>query len=140
MQEKLENIIPILFSFYLFAHSHLSDYFLYFLASLFFHEFGHYFVWSCDILDLIFAINVCFNSGSSVLRPAQTCLKMRHSDVSKKLNTKGRTNSKLFFQADVSSKKQTNKFDFTTCRLVSVCFLEESGDTKKTFRIDLTFS
>ena len=26
---------------------------------------------------------------------------------------KGQTNSKWFFQADVSSKKQTNKFDFT---------------------------
>ena len=28
---------------------------------------------------------------------------------------KGQTNSKWFFQADVSSKKRTNKFDFTTC-------------------------
>ena len=47
--------------------------------------------------------------------------------------TKGQTNSK-FFQADVSSKKRTNKFDFTTCQLVFVRFLEESEDTKKTFR------
>ena len=28
--------------------------------------------------------------------------------------TKGQTNSKLFFQANVSSKKQTNEFNFTT--------------------------
>ena len=48
--------------------------------------------------------------------------------------TKGQTNSKWFFQADVSPKKRTNKFVFTTCRLVFVCFLEESEDTKKTFR------
>ena len=41
---------------------------------------------------------------------------------------KGQTNSK----ADVSSKKRTNKFDFTTSRLV--LFLEESEDPKKTFR------
>ena len=27
-------------------------------------------------------------------------------------------------------KKRTNRFDFTTCRLVFVRFLEESGDTK----------
>ena len=47
---------------------------------------------------------------------------------------KGQTNSKWFFQDDVSSKKQTNKFDFTTCRLVFICFLEESEDTEKTFR------
>ena len=48
--------------------------------------------------------------------------------------TNGQTISKWFFQADVSSKKRTNKFDFTTCRLVFVRFLEESEDTKKTFR------
>ena len=46
---------------------------------------------------------------------------------------KGQTNSKYFFQANVSCKKQTNKFDFTTCQLVFVCFLKESEDTKKTF-------
>ena len=50
------------------------------------------------------------------------------------------TNSKLFFQADVSSKKQMNKFDFTNCRLVFVRFLEESEDTKKTFRNQLTLT
>ena len=47
---------------------------------------------------------------------------------------KGQTNSKWFFQADVSSKKRMNKFVFTTCRLVFVHFFEESKDTKKTFR------
>ena len=47
---------------------------------------------------------------------------------------KGQANSKWLFQADVSSKKRTNKFDFTTCRLFSSVFLEESEDTKKTFR------
>ena len=36
--------------------------------------------------------------------------------------TIAQTNSKWFFQADVSSKKQTNKFNFTTCRLVFVRF------------------
>ena len=46
---------------------------------------------------------------------------------------------KDFFQAEVSSKKWTNRFDFTTCRLVFVCFLEESEDTKKTVRNQLTF-
>ena len=46
--------------------------------------------------------------------------------------TKGQTNSKWFFQAEVSYKKRMNKFDFTTCRLdVFVRFLEESEDTKK---------
>ena len=40
-----------------------------------------------------------------------------------------------FFQADISSKIQTNKFDFTTCRFVFVHFLEESEETKKIFRI-----
>ena len=54
--------------------------------------------------------------------------------------TKGQTNSKLFFQANVSSKRRTNKFDFTICQLVFVHFLEESEDTKKTFRNQLTFS
>ena len=39
--------------------------------------------------------------------------------------TKGQTNSKLFFQANVSSKKQTNKFNITTMRLIFVRFLEE---------------
>ena len=33
-----------------------------------------------------------------------------------------------------------NKFDFTTWRLVFVRFLEESEDTKKTFRNQLTFN
>ena len=47
---------------------------------------------------------------------------------------KGQKISKLFFQVNVSSKKRTNKFNFTTCRLVFVRFLEESEDTKKTFR------
>ena len=49
--------------------------------------------------------------------------------------TKGQTNSKLFFQKlTFLPKKRTNKFDFTTCRLVFLRFLEESEDTKKTFR------
>ena len=49
--------------------------------------------------------------------------------------SKGQTNSKLFFHADVSSKKRTNKFDFTTCRLVFDHFLEESEGNKKNFEI-----
>ena len=53
---------------------------------------------------------------------------------------KGQTNSKLFFPADISSKKRTNKFGFTTYQLVFVCFLEEIEDTEKTFRNELTFS
>ena len=52
---------------------------------------------------------------------------------------KGQTNSKWFFQTDVSSNKRMNKFNFTTCRLVFVHFLEESEDTKKTSRNLLTF-
>ena len=47
---------------------------------------------------------------------------------------KGQTNSKYFFQADISSKKRTHKFDFTTFRLVFIRFLEESEDNKKTIR------
>ena len=43
---------------------------------------------------------------------------------------KGQTNLKRFFQADFSSKKRTNKLDFTTCRLGSFGFLEENEDTK----------
>ena len=53
---------------------------------------------------------------------------------------KGQTKSKWFFQADISSQKRTNEFDFTTMipqvDLFSFCFffLEEIEDTKKTFR------
>ena len=53
---------------------------------------------------------------------------------------KGQTNSKWFFQVDVSSKKRTNKFDFPTWQLVFVRFLGESKDTKKTVRNWLTFN
>ena len=49
-------------------------------------------------------------------------------------HAKGQTNLKWFFQMDVSSKKRTKKFDFTICRLVFVCFLEENEDTKNIFR------
>ena len=55
-------------------------------------------------------------------------------NLAKKIKrTKGQTKSKWFFQADVSSKKRTNEFDFTTMRLVFVRVLEEIDDTKKTF-------
>ena len=47
---------------------------------------------------------------------------------------KGQTKSKYFFQFDVSSKKRTKEFNFTTMRLVFVRFLEEIEDTKKTFQ------
>ena len=50
------------------------------------------------------------------------------------LATKGQTSSKLFFQADVSSKKGMNKFNFTTCPIVLVPVLAESEDTNKTFQ------
>ena len=53
--------------------------------------------------------------------------------------SKGQKMSKWIFQDDVSSKKRTNEFDFTTMRLVFVRFLEEIEDTKKTFRNHLTF-
>ena len=46
---------------------------------------------------------------------------------------KGQPKSKWSFQADVSSKKRTKEFNFTTMRLVFVRFLEEIEDTKKTF-------
>ena len=61
-------------------------------------------------------------------------------DATSLLIAKGQTNLKLFFQADAYSKKWTNKFNFTTCRLVFFHFLEESEDTKKIFRNYLTFS
>ena len=57
--------------------------------------------------------------------------------------TKGQTNSKLFFQANVSSKKQTSGFYFTTMKpqvAFFVRFLEEIEDTKKIFRNYLTFN
>ena len=51
-------------------------------------------------------------------------------------HSKGQTKSKLFFQADVSSKKETNEFYFTTMKpqvnLFSFVFLEEIEGTKKT--------
>ena len=47
---------------------------------------------------------------------------------------KGQTKSKWFFKADVSSKKWTKEFNFTTMRLVFVCLLEEIEDTKKAFQ------
>ena len=54
------------------------------------------------------------------------------------LITKGQTKSKLFFQADVSSKKRTNEFYITTMKpqvdLFLFVFLEEIEDNKKTFR------
>ena len=47
---------------------------------------------------------------------------------------KGQTKSKWFFQANVSSKKRTNEFDFTTMipkvDLFSFVFLEKIEDTK----------
>ena len=39
-----------------------------------------------------------------------------------------------FFKPTFLPKKQMNKFDFTTCRLIFVRFFEASDDTKKTFR------
>ena len=59
--------------------------------------------------------------------------------------TKGQKKSKLFFQVDVSSKKQTNKqillyYYETSGRIVFVHFLEKIEDTKKTFRNYLTFT
>ena len=51
---------------------------------------------------------------------------------------KGQKKSKRFFQAAVSSKKRTNEFYFTTMKpqvnLFSFVFLEETEDTKNTFR------
>ena len=46
---------------------------------------------------------------------------------------KGQLISKCPFGVIVSTKIPTKKFDFTTCRLVFICLLEESEDTKKTF-------
>ena len=53
---------------------------------------------------------------------------------------KGQTKSKWFYQSDVSSKKRTNEFNFTSMRLVFFCFLEEIDDTQKIFRNQLTFN
>ena len=51
------------------------------------------------------------------------------------MSNKGQTNSKWFFQADISSIKRTNKFDFTTCQLVFVRFLKKVKTTKIHFKI-----
>ena len=57
--------------------------------------------------------------------------------------TKSQKKSKWFFQVDVSSKKRTNEFYFTTMKpqvdLFSFGFFEGIEDTKKTFRNYLTF-
>ena len=50
------------------------------------------------------------------------------------MTTKGQKKLKLFFQADVSSKKRRNEFYFTTMKPQVDLFLEEIEDTKKTFR------
>ena len=47
---------------------------------------------------------------------------------------KGWTKLKWNFQADVSSKKRTNEFIFTTMGLVFANFFEEIEDTKKIFQ------
>ena len=55
----------------------------------------------------------------------------------------GQTKSKRFFQADVSSKKQTNEFYFTTIKpqvdLFLFVFWRKLKTPKKTFRNYLTF-
>ena len=56
------------------------------------------------------------------------------------MTAKGQIISKANYGILNSSKKRTNKFVFTTMRLVFVRFLEEIEDTKKTFRNYLTFS
>ena len=50
--------------------------------------------------------------------------------------SKGQTKSKLFFQADVSSKKRTNEFNFTTIRLVFVCIWRKLKTPKRHFEIN----
>ena len=52
------------------------------------------------------------------------------------LSLKGQAKSKRFLQDEVSSKKRTNEFNFTTMRLVFVRFLEEIEDTKRHFEIN----
>jgi ribosomal protein L28 len=47
-------------------------------------------------------------------------------------SSKGQAKSKRFFQANLSSKKQTNEYYFTTW-LVFTRFLEEIEDIEKTF-------
>ena len=90
-----------------------------------------------------FLLSNCTLHQFCVNKKCLSPLKFRFSKKATKFETishmicrllKGQTNSKWFFQANVSSKKRTTKFDFTTCRLVFVRFLEESEDTKKIFR------
>ena len=51
------------------------------------------------------------------------------SQAEEKINVvKGQTKLKLFFQADISSKKRISKFNFTTMLLVFVHFLGEIED------------
>ena len=51
---------------------------------------------------------------------------------------KGQTKSKWFFQVDVSSKKRTNEFNFTTMGLVFVCLLEKIGEGHQKYISKLT--
>ena len=57
--------------------------------------------------------------------------------MQKSVSAKGKTKSKRFFQAEVSSIRQMNEFYFTAMKpqgdLFSFRFLEEIEDTKKTF-------
>ena len=53
---------------------------------------------------------------------------------------KGWTKLKWNFQADVSSKKRTNEFIFTTMQRVFICFVEEIEDSKKAFQNYLTIN
>ena len=50
------------------------------------------------------------------------------------VSRKGQLISETSCQAGNSSKKLTNELVFTTMWRVSVCFLKEIEDTKKTFR------
>ena len=64
----------------------------------------------------------------------------KNDAILEKAEAKGQIISKANYGILNSSKKQTNKFVFTTMRLVFVRFLEKIEDTKKTFRNYLTFS
>ena len=88
-------------------------------------------IYSLQVIKYLFetlSFNAKFGMYQLKLKLAEPrCIKLS-SDI-----IKVRQIRNVFFQADVSSKKRTNKFNFTTCRLVFVRFLEESEDTEKTF-------
>jgi hypothetical protein len=80
-----------------------------------------------NLISKLYAIKKMFTRLLSCLMDSFKC---QFLFMSKKIIAKGQTNSKWFFQADVSSKNRTNKFDFTTLQR-RLCRWREGGGPKR---------